>query len=128
MALGEWGNFVTIELQGKTETYVRIKSTKEAAKYLIEAWPGSRDAAYRDAVVACASALRGLASEKHVVEGLCKAAATSNLVAYDSVDSFEADIISAFKTSLDDDLQSHLDAAFDLLGQPDAMDGRNGNL
>lgn len=113
--MAEWGNVVTIELRGKTETYVRIKSTKEAAKYLIEAWPGSRDVAYRDAVVACATALRGLGSEERVVEGLCKAAASSNLVAYDSVDAFEADIISAVKTSLDDDLQSHLDAAFDLL-------------
>lgn len=119
--MAEWDNVVTIELRGETKTFVRIKSTKEAAKYLIEAWPGSRDAAYHDAVVACAGALRGLTNERRVVEVLCKAASSSNLIAYDSIDAFEAEMISAIRMALDTDLQSCLEATLDKF-EPNSID------
>lgn len=53
MKSGSWDNTVTIELGGRSKTYARISTTRRAASYLIDQWPGSRDFAYKEAIVSC---------------------------------------------------------------------------
>ncbi len=50
MEPGRWYRTVKIELGGQKRIYTRISSTRGAASYLLDQWPGSRDKSYKEAV------------------------------------------------------------------------------
>lgn len=58
-----WQNTITIELNGQAHAYTRIQSTKEAAHYLLDHWPGRRTPAYCAAIRSCTKALKGEMSD-----------------------------------------------------------------
>ncbi len=54
-----WAETVTIELRGVSNVYVRIRSTRDAAHYLLEHWTSAKTSTYRIAIQSCSKALQG---------------------------------------------------------------------
>ncbi|WP_424938678.1 DUF982 domain-containing protein [Agrobacterium pusense] len=73
VASGFWDSTVTIEIGGKSTAYARITTTRGAASYLIEQWPGSRDQSYKEAIVSCTRALKGELNDEAVFASFVKA-------------------------------------------------------
>jgi hypothetical protein len=112
MASGTWNSTVTIELKGQTRRFARITTTRDAASYLIAQWPGSRDTAYKEAVIACTKALRGEVADETAFSSFVRAAAASSLryLSGSAVgpDDFEQAIMIAAKQSLVEEIQEIL--------------------
>ncbi|MDQ1194384.1 preprotein translocase subunit SecD [Rhizobium sp. SORGH_AS 787] len=110
MSLKTWKNVVTIEIRGERRSYARINSTRDAASYLIEEWPGERDRSYSSAIISCTKALRGEAHDQSAMSAFINAASASGLRYMNSptivstVDEFELAITKAVTESLADDL------------------------
>lgn len=110
MKSGSWDNTVTIELGGRIKTYARISTTRGAASYLIDMWPGPRDAAYKRAIVSCTQALKGEVNDEAAFNSFVQAALVSGLK-YTSAPShapndFERDIARALTQSMLNDLRN----------------------
>ncbi len=111
MKSGSWNNTVTIELGGRSKTYARISTTRGAASYLIDQWPGSRDNAYKQAIVSCTQALKGEVNDEAAFSSFVQAALVSGLK-YTSAprqpsNDFEREITRALTQSLLSDLRNH---------------------
>lgn len=100
MKSGSWDNTVTIELGGKSKTYARISTTRGAASYLIDQWPGSRDNAYKQAIVSCTQALKGEVNDEAAFSSFVQAALVSGLK-YTSAPSQPPTILSGDHESID---------------------------
>ncbi|MBO0125234.1 DUF982 domain-containing protein [Agrobacterium sp. OT33] len=110
MKSGSWDNTVTIELGGRSKTYARISTTRGAASYLIDQWPGSRDFAYKEAIISCTQALKGEVNDEAAFNSFVQAALVSGLK-YTSAPShapneFERDIARALTQSMLNDLRN----------------------
>ncbi|MBP2460161.1 MULTISPECIES: DUF982 domain-containing protein [unclassified Rhizobium] len=109
MAFGTWTSTVTIELGGQTRHFARITTTRDAASYLIERWPGFRDSAYKEAVLTCTKALRGEVADQTAFSSFLRAATASRLRHLSGPvvmpDEFERAIMIAAKDALDDELR-----------------------
>ncbi|WIE33972.1 DUF982 domain-containing protein [Agrobacterium tumefaciens] len=109
MTSGSWDNTVTIELGGKRETYARISTTRGAASYLIDQWPGSRDNAYKQAILSCTQALKGELNDEAAFTSFVRAALVSGLkhtsAPRRTPNEFEREIARALTQSLLDDLR-----------------------
>ena len=108
MKSGSWDNTVTIELSGRSKTYARISTTRGAASYLIDQWPGSRDNTYQQAIVSCTQALKGEVNDEAAFTSFVRAALVSGLK-YKSApnhtpNEFEREIARALRQSLLNDL------------------------
>lgn len=107
MTSGSWGSIVTIELGGETRGYARITSIRGAASYLIDQWPGSRNHAYRDAVVSCTKALKGELGDEVALTTFLRAATMSGLRYMSrpeaTIDPFEAAIMDIARQSVTSD-------------------------
>ncbi|WP_170979835.1 DUF982 domain-containing protein [Agrobacterium sp. LC34] len=108
MKSGSWDNTVTIELGGRRKTYARISTTRGAASYLIDQWPGSRDNAYKQAIVSCTKALKGEVNDEAAFTSFVRAALVSGLkytsAPYHTPNEFEREIARALTQSLLNDL------------------------
>jgi len=104
MEPGRWYRTVKIELGGQKRIYTRISSTRGAASYLLDQWPGSRDKSYKEAVVSCTKALKGLVNDEVAFSSFIHAASTSGLsyvsTQQGSPDEFEQDIRNALRQSI----------------------------
>ncbi|SIR15083.1 Protein of unknown function [Rhizobium sp. RU33A] len=110
MKSGSWDKTVTIELGGKSKTYARISTTRGAAYYLLDQWPGSRDHAYKQAIVSCTKALKGEANDEAAFASFVQAAIVSGLE-YTSAPSdtpydLEQEIARALTHSMMNDMRS----------------------
>lgn len=109
VASGFWDSTVTIEIGGKSTAYARITTTRGAASYLIEQWPGSRDQSYKEAIVSCTRALKGELNDEAVFASFVKAVVVSGLKHSSAParlnDEFEETIMAAARQSLLDDLR-----------------------
>jgi hypothetical protein len=103
-----WENSVRIEVGGKTQSFVRISTTRDAASYLVDRWPGQRDEAYRAAVVTCTNALTGKVNDELVLRSFVRAASVSGLkyisISGRSPDEFELEIMRAARQSVANEL------------------------
>lgn len=105
-----WNNVVTIEIRGERKSYARINSTRDAASYLVDEWPGERDRSYMSAIIYCTKALRGEIPDRGAMSAFINAASASGLRYMSSpmkvsiVDEFELAIIKAANESLAHDL------------------------
>ncbi|NTA58114.1 DUF982 domain-containing protein [Agrobacterium tumefaciens] len=108
MKSGSWDNTVTIELSGRRKTYARISTTRGAASYLIDQWPGSRDSAYKQAIVACTQAIKGEVNDEAAFSSFVRAALMSGLQCTSAPshapNEFEREIARALTQSLINDL------------------------
>ena len=109
MKSGSWDNTVTIELSGRSKTYARISTTRGAPSYLIDQWPGSRDNAYRQAILSCTKALKGELNDEAAFTSFVRAALVSGLkhtsAPRRTPNEFEREIVRALTQSLLDDLR-----------------------
>lgn len=105
-----WNNIVTIEIRGERKSYARINTTRGAASYLIDDWPGERDRAYTRAIVSCTKALKGELDDRSAMSDFIHAASVSGLRYMSSPasetlrDDFELSLIEATKQSIAADL------------------------
>jgi hypothetical protein len=108
MASGIWSSTVTIELGGQSRRFARITTTRDAASYLIEEWPGSRDTAYKEAIVTCTKALKGEATDETAFSSFVQAATASSLRYLSSAaftpDEFESEIMQAARRSVTEEM------------------------
>jgi hypothetical protein len=99
-----WYSTVQIELGGQRRIYTHISSTRGAASYLLDQWPGSRDKSYKEAVVSCTKALKGLVNDEVAFSSFIHAASVSGLsylsTQQGSPDEFERDIRKALRQSI----------------------------
>jgi hypothetical protein len=79
MTSGAWRSTVTIELGGQTRRFARIITTRDAASYLVEQWPGSRDPAYKEAILTGTRALKGEIADEISFSCFVQATTASNL-------------------------------------------------
>lgn len=109
MLSGTWHTTVTIEIGGTSHTYARISTTRGAATYLIDQWPGSRDMAYKDAIVSCTKALKGEINDEIAFHSFVRAASLSGLKYTSDTgrppDEFEREIMKATRHALWSDLR-----------------------
>lgn len=109
MKSGSWDNTVTIELSGVRKTYARISTTRGAASYLIDQWPGSRNDAYKQAIVSCTQALKGEVNDEAAFTSFVQAALVSGLnctsAPSHAPNDFEREIARALTQSLMSDLR-----------------------
>ncbi|MES5100727.1 DUF982 domain-containing protein [Agrobacterium sp. BA1120] len=109
MVAGTWGSTVTIELKGERRSFARITTSRDAASYLVDQWPGQFDSAYKDAILICTKALRGEIDDRLALVKFVEAATVSGLRYMNSPhprqvdDEFEIDLIEATKQSLAND-------------------------
>ncbi|MDP9562615.1 UNVERIFIED_ORG: hypothetical protein J2740_003824 [Rhizobium nepotum] len=104
MESGRWYSTVKIELGGQSRIYARISSTRGAASYLLDQWPGARDISYKEAVVSCTKALKGEVNDEIAFTSFIHAASISGLryvsTPEASPDKFEQDIRKALRQSI----------------------------
>lgn len=107
MTARSWSSTVTIEIKGERTTFAHLTTTRDAASYLVDRWPGRLDDAYKDAIVVCTRALRGEVDDRLALAGFIRAATVSGLRYVNKPDSdygFESALIEATKQSLADDM------------------------
>ncbi|WP_420854855.1 DUF982 domain-containing protein [Shinella kummerowiae] len=56
---GAWGRSITIEVEGASEPCAHLRSTQDAAHYLLDCWKKTQTPSYCAAVRLCAKAIRG---------------------------------------------------------------------
>jgi Protein of unknown function (DUF982). len=100
-----WNQILTVEIKGVSRRYLRLKSTRDAAHYLVELWDGPKDAVYRDAVIACTKALKGQLDDATALQSFLAAASRSNSLQVHSVTDmswtiFEHELSKALQDSL----------------------------
>jgi Protein of unknown function (DUF982) len=99
-----WARTVTIELGGTSRQYLRIESTRHAASVLLDEWPASTDAAYREAIIGCTRALKGEIPHDDACDRFIAAARAAELPVVDSVfdeeDAFELELARTIRESL----------------------------
>jgi hypothetical protein len=104
MEPGRWYGTAKIELGGQKRIYTRISSTRGAASYLLDQWPGSRDKSYIEDVVSCTKALKGEVNDEIAFTSFIHAASISGLryvsTPEASPDKFEQDIRNALRQSI----------------------------
>jgi hypothetical protein len=104
MAKDHWARKVTIELGGKSRHYLRVGSTRHAASVLLDNWPDSTDAAYRDAIIGCTRALKGEIPHDVACERFIAAARAAELQVVDTMieadDAFEMELARTIRESL----------------------------
>ncbi len=111
MGTRSWNNVVTIEIGGERKSYARINTTRGAASYLIDQWPGERDSAYTDAIVSCTKALKGEIDDRSAMSAFIHAASISGLRYMSSPasrslhDDFELSMMEATMQSIAADLE-----------------------
>lgn len=110
MASGSWDKTVTIKLSGTSKSYARISTTRGAASYLIDRWPGSRNNAYKQAVVSCTKALKGEVNDEAAFNSFVTASLVSGLkhtsAPRHAPNEFEREIARALTQSLLADLRA----------------------
>ena len=110
MTTGSWSSTVTIEIKGERRSFARLKTTRDAASYLVDQWPGRLDEAYKAAIVVCTRALRGEVDDKVALAGLIQAATVSGISYMNSPDTdylnygFESALFEATRQSLAEDV------------------------
>jgi hypothetical protein len=60
---GRWSTTITVDA-GEAHEFSRIRSTQDAARYLLENWQGERSAMYCAAIRLCAKAIKGEVSHE----------------------------------------------------------------
>jgi hypothetical protein len=102
MAKDLWARKVTIELGGKSRHYLRIESTRHAASVLLDEWPASTDAAYREAIIGCTRALKGEIPHDDACDRFIAAARAAELAVVDleADDPFELELARTIRESL----------------------------
>jgi hypothetical protein len=116
MKTQQWPNALTVELNGVSKRYARIRSTRDAAYFLIDSWRGERDATYREAVIHCTMALRGEMKDDVALDSFMRAARSSRIpfqTASDiSLKLFERELKLALRHSLHDEAANQAKPTF----------------
>lgn len=74
-----WKDSLAVEVQGAPQRYHYVQSVRDAARHLLDSWSGMRNAAYRDALLACTRALRGEAGEDEAFAAFVEATKASRI-------------------------------------------------
>ncbi len=115
-----WRETFAVEVGGGSQRYCCVRSVRDAAHHLVDAWPGLRNAAYRDALIACTKALRGEAGDEAALKAFVKATTASRIkirsISDISTQLFEQDLAKALRDSLRED--EHEDGARPMAASP----------
>jgi hypothetical protein len=109
---GIWDCTVTIVSPDSTPRHVHISSTRDAAAFLLEHWPGSKDDVYEKAIALCSHAIKGVISDHYARLAFVRAASASSIKHLSTprlaLDDFDRDIIREVRKSLLADLMNPL--------------------
>lgn len=103
MSITPWENVLILRNpSGRSKPYA-IRSTWDAATFLLDHWPAARDATYRRAVITCLSAMKGETTHEAAAAALTVAAMAA-LFIVEREEALEFDISLASLESLSRDM------------------------
>ncbi len=119
MKTEQWPTSLTVELNGVSKRYARIRSTRDAAYFLIDSWGGECDATYCKAVIHCTMALKGEMRDDVALDSFVRAARSSRInvqtVSDVSLTIFERELELALGHSLRDEALERGEASTPLI-------------
>lgn len=87
----DWDKIIVLQLKDPKPQTLPVRDVKDAARILLGRWPRKQGTGYRQAVISCSAALKGIASQE-TAQWSFMAAAIEAAIPFEVKDRFETEI------------------------------------